>query len=189
LFLVLHVIHIRGEDMSISAKKTLGSAIDDIVAALEALDEPSRTTAIRAACEHMGMTAPAASSASPATDLAPAPAIEGAPAISSAPTMQGITDIRTFKEQRQPGSAAEMACVVAYYLDTLAPPTERKQEISTNDLAKYFKQAGYPLPKRMVQVLVNARASGYFDSAGHGKYKLNPVGHNLVVHSLPKTKK
>ena len=82
-----------------------------------------------------------------------------------------------------------MACVVAYYLGTLASPSESKQEISSNDLEKYFKQAGYRLPKRMGQLLVDARASGYFDSAGHGKYKLNPVGQNLVVHSLPKTKK
>jgi hypothetical protein len=82
-----------------------------------------------------------------------------------------------------------MACVVAYYLGTLTPAAERKEEVSSNDLEKYFKQANYPLPKRIVQLLVNARASGYFDSAGHGKYKLNPVGHNLVVHSLPKTKK
>jgi hypothetical protein len=40
----------------------------------------------------------------------------------------------------------------------------------------------------MPQVLVDARGAGYFDSAGRGKYKLNPVGHNLVVHKLPKKK-
>lgn len=174
--------------MSTSAKKTLGNAIDDIVAALEALDEASRPTAIRAACEHLGMTVPA-SSAAPSSGSAPAQVTGAGPAASSAPASQAITDIRTFKEQKQPASAAEMACVVAYYLDTLAPAGERKQEVSSNDLEKYFKQAGYRLPKRMAQVLVDARAAGYFDSAGHGKYKLNPVGHNLVVHSLPKTKK
>jgi hypothetical protein len=174
--------------VSTSAKKTLGSAIDDIVAALETLDELSRATAIRAACEHLGMTAPVAASAAPSPCSAPAPVTDtGSTASPVVP--QAIADIRTFKEQKQPASAAEMACVVAYYLGTLAPTAERKQEVSSNDLEKYFKQAGYRLPKRMVQVLVNARASGYFDSAGHGKYKLNPVGHNLVVHSLPKTKK
>ncbi len=82
-----------------------------------------------------------------------------------------------------------MACVVAYYLESLAPPGELKKDVSSSDLEKYFKQGGYRLPKRMPQVLVDARASGYFDSAGHGKYRLNPVGHNLVVHNLPKTKK
>lgn len=174
--------------MSTSAKKTLGSAIDDIVAALEALDESSRATAIRAACDHLGMTTPAASSTAPSTGAPPA-AVTVRPGAISKPAPQTITDIRTFKDQKQPSSAAEMACVVAYYLDTLATAAERKQEVSSTDLEKYFKQAGYRLPKRMAQVLVDARGSGYFDSAGHGKYKLNPVGHNLVVHSLPKTKK
>lgn len=175
--------------MSTSAKKTLGSAIDDIVAALEALDQTARATAIRAACEHLAMNPPVASLAasSPGSSLTAPKDADAAPA--PAPTSQGITDIRTFKEQKLPASAAEMACVVAYYLDTLAPTAERKKEVSSNDLEKYFKQAGYRLPKRMAQILVNARASGYFDSAGHGKYKLNPVGHNLVVHSLPKSKK
>jgi len=81
-----------------------------------------------------------------------------------------------------------MACVVAYYLESLAAPSDRKTEVGAADLEKYFKQGGYPLPKRMPQVLVDARGAGYFDSAGHGKYKLNPVGHNLVVHKLPKKK-
>jgi len=175
--------------MSTSTKQTLGSAIDDIVAALEALDEASRATAIRAACEHLGITAPVASSPAPSSGSGTAPVMDAGSTASPAPVSQAITDIRTFKEQKQPTSAAEMACVVAYYLDTLASAGERKQEVSSNDLEKYFKQAGYRLPKRMAQVLVDARASGYFDSAGHGKYKLNPVGHNLVVHSLPKTKK
>ena len=79
-----------------------------------------------------------------------------------------------------------MACVVAYYLQAVAPITERKQEISTPDLEKYFKQAGYPLPKKLGQVLIDAKAAGYFDATDRGAYKLNAVGYNLVVHSLPR---
>ena len=130
--------------MSTNAKKTLGSAIDDIVAALEALDEPSRTTAIRAACEHLGMTGPVAVSAAPSPGSVPSPLMDTGPA--ALPVVaEAIIDIRTFKERKQPTSAAEMACVVAYYLGTLASPSESKQEISSNDLEKYFKQAGYRL--------------------------------------------
>ena len=172
--------------MSTSGKKTLGSAIDEIVAALEALDDSARATAIRAACEHLGMLAPVQGSTA---SSAVSETIEGGQPVPATTTVHPITDIRTLKEQKQPTTAAEMACVIAYYLDSLAPPTERKKEISSNDLEKYFKQSGYRLPKRMPQLLVNARASGYFDSVGHGKYRLNPVGHNLVVHTLPKTKK
>jgi hypothetical protein len=81
-----------------------------------------------------------------------------------------------------------MACIVAYYLDSLAPPDEQKRSIGRDDIDKYFKQAGHKLPKRIDQMLVNAKSAGYFDSAGRGKYKLNPVGHNLVVHTLPRAK-
>ena len=81
-----------------------------------------------------------------------------------------------------------MACVVAYYLQELAADGERKETISTQDLEKYFKQAGFKLPKVLEQVLSDAKASGYFESAGRGEYRLNAVGYNLVAHSLPKSK-
>lgn len=174
---------------SASGKKTLGSAIDEIVTALEALDESARATAVRAACEHLGLVVPVSGETGASSGSTPAPVPEHDASLTSAAPPQPITDIRTLKEQKQPTSAAEMACVVAYYLESLAPPGERTKEVSSSDLEKYFKQGGYRLPKRMPQLLVNARASGYFDSAGHGKYRLNPVGHNLVVHNLPKTKK
>jgi hypothetical protein len=79
-----------------------------------------------------------------------------------------------------------MACVVAYYLQALAPSSERKTEITSTDLEKYFKQAGFPLPKKITQVLIDAKAAGYFDSTDRGTYKLNAVGYNLVVHTLPR---
>ena len=80
-----------------------------------------------------------------------------------------------------------MAALVAYYLSEVAEEPERKESINTSDLEKYFKQAGFRLPKRMPQVLPNAAAAGYLDSAGSGYYKLNPVGYNLVVHALPRS--
>ncbi len=176
--------------MNASLKKTLGSAIDEIVTALEALDDSARLTAVRAACEHLGMVTPTQGVAASATTNNDIKGLATEQIDNTAPiAAHPITDIRTLKEQKQPTSADEMACLVAYYLESLAPPTERKKDISSKDLDKYFKQSGYRLPKRMPQVLVNARSSGYFDSTGHGKYKLNPVGHNLVVHNLPKTKK
>ena len=175
--------------MSASGKKTLGSAIDEIVAALEALDDSARATAVRAACEHLGMAAPVHGSSTAAAFTSDVQVSEDDQSVIATTPTHPITDIRTLKDQKKPTSADEMACVIAYYLESLAPLSERKKEISSKDLDKYFKQSGYRLPKRMPQVLVNARAAGYFDSTGHGKYKLNPVGHNLVVHNLPKTKK
>ena len=173
--------------MSGGSKKTLGAAIDEVITALEGLEESARTTAIRAACEHLSIPMPAPGDVAGASSSRSASLTETGGAVNSQ-TLH-MMDIRTLKEQKQPSSATEMACLVAYYLDALAPPGERKKEVSSTDMTKYFKQAGYRLPGRMAQLLVNARASGYFDSGGHGKYRLNPVGHNLVVHGLPKTKK
>ena len=70
-----------------------------------------------------------------------------------------MIDIRKLKEQKDPKTAIEMACVVGYYLEALALPDDRKQDITCNDLEKYFKQAGFPLPKRKEQVLVDAKAA------------------------------
>jgi hypothetical protein len=101
---------------------------------------------------------------------------------------QQVVDIRSLRDQKQPSSDMEMAAIVAYYLSELAPEGNRKDVIGNEDIKTYFKQAGHPLPKGPQFTLPNARSAGYFESAGHGKYKLNPVGHNLVAHGLPRAK-
>jgi hypothetical protein len=94
-------------------------------------------------------------------------------------------DIRALKEEKKPRSAIEMAAVVAFYLKEHAPPNERMNTVGKDQLEKYFKQANFRLPNRIGQLLPDAKAAGYFDSAERGKYKLNAVGYNLVAHSLP----
>ena len=162
-------------------KKTLGQAIDEIVAALMALDEKSRATALAAASAHLGMdTKPVvAPMAAPVIGPAIVPAIAAAP----------VRDIRSLKDEKQPENAKEMACVVAYYLQHHGPSSERSDVVTAEDMVKYFKQAHFPLPKRVVQLLIDARHSGYFDAAERGKYRLNAVGYNLVAHSLPRQSK
>jgi len=95
--------------------------------------------------------------------------------------------IRDLKEEKKPESANQMAALVAYYLSEIAPERERKISINASDLEKYFKQAGFKLPKAIPQALPNAAAAGYFDPTGSGLYQLNPVGYNLVVHGLPRS--
>ena len=95
--------------------------------------------------------------------------------------------IRDLKEEKQPESLNQMAALVAYYLSELASDGERKDEITSADLEKYFKQAAFRLPRSLRMTLPNAAAAGYFDSAGAGRYRLNPVGYNLVVHGLPRS--
>ena len=79
-----------------------------------------------------------------------------------------------------------MAALVAYYLANVVPVSDRKQTVSAKDVETHFKIAGFPLPKAVRVTLQNARTAGYFDSAGEGEYRLNAVGHNLVVHNLPR---
>ena len=52
-------------------------------------------------------------------------------------------------------------------------------------LKRTSKIGGYKLPSRPEFTLGNARNAGYLDSVGRGRYRLNPVGYNLAVHSLP----
>ncbi len=169
-----------------SEKLTLGKAIDLMINALEPLDEVSRETALLAVSRQLGISAEsvviATSNATP--EHQPDASAESSMRI---PPTQRV-DIRTLKEQKQPNSAKQMACVVAYYLKELAEEEERKDSVSTADLEKYFKQAGFKLPQRMAQVLIDAKASGYFESSSRGEYKLNAVGHNLVAHNLPSEK-
>lgn len=170
--------------MSEQHKLTLGQAIDQLVTALSGLDPKSRQTAISAACEFLGVSAPLLPTQTGETkEIAP----QKLPLAAANTSPAKIIDIRTLKEQKRPASAKQMAALVAYYLQELASDADRKAEIGTEDLEKYFKQAGFKLPEMMRQVLPDAKKSGYFESAGRGLYKLNAVGYNLVVHNLPTT--
>jgi hypothetical protein len=95
--------------------------------------------------------------------------------------------IKDLKEKKDPRSASEMAAIVGYYLANLAPQKDSKDKITTKDIDTYFKIAEFPLPKKTQFTLPNAKAAGYLDAIGNGEYKLNAVGHNLVVHSLPRS--
>lgn len=174
-------------------KVSLGQAIDQIVSALEGLEEKSRLTAVHAACEFLELSTgtPVDSIEKPSTHSDTASGSDAKTAASNQyPDRKKETgqqvDIRKFKEEKNPGSARQMACVVAYYLQELAPTADRKDTVSVDDLDKYFKQAKYPLPEKLSQVLIATKNAGYMDSPTRGQYKLNAVGYNLVAHNLPK---
>lgn len=167
-------------------KMTLGAAIDAVIAALDPLEQSARETAVLAACRQLKITTSVVSAAPPL--VSPDQPKGNVPTSPAAKLPSPRMDIRTLKEKKQPRSARDMACLVAYYLKDAAGDDERKETISATDLEKYFKQAGYKLPTRMAQVLVDAKSAGYFESVGRGEYKLNAVGYNLVAHNLPVAK-
>jgi hypothetical protein len=96
-------------------------------------------------------------------------------------------DIRSLREDKQPKSDVEMAVLVAYYLAEALPEGSRQSFITAADVNKYFKQAGHKLPQQAGQTLRNAKHAGYLDSGERGRFVINPVGHNLVVHGLPRS--
>jgi hypothetical protein len=165
-------------------KITLGQAIDKIVEALQSIDETSRPTVLATVCAHLGIPAAAAVAMKPSMPATVATSLQALPQHTTQ-AVPAPVDIRTLKSQKQPSTAQQMACLVAYYLQDIAPENERKATISADDLDKYFKQAGYKLPKKMDQVLPDSKKTGYFESVARGDYRLTAVGYNLVVHNLP----
>jgi hypothetical protein len=155
-------------------------ALQVVIDALEPLDDDARSRVLDYTMKRLGMRD--LSTASSVTTPLPEPS----PSESGSPQPSHLTDIRSLREAKKPSSGIEMAAVVAYYLSEAAPPDERKEAVTTADIAKYFKQANYRLPTRIDATLNNAAAAGYFDRAARGEYRLNPVGFNLVTQTLPR---
>jgi len=171
--------------------KTIGQAIDQILEALDGLEPTARTTVLNAVTSHLGLAKSDSHAFSGVNgtpqNQSPAAAPPIAPPVAPSASLPPTVDIRTFRHQKKPESANQMACVVAFYLQELAPEDQRSETLKTADLEKYFKQAGYPLPQDVSQVLRDSKRAGYFESASRGAYKLNAVGYNLVAHKLPKS--
>lgn len=176
-----------------SEKISVGKAIDQIVNALSTLEKREQQAVISTVCSLLEITPtgfPAVAGHVPSTDSGVQEKTHTSVIHRESHHFpkHGL-DIRTLKEQKQPDSARQMACIVAYYLLDHAPDVERKQTISSADIEKYFKQAGYKLPSKLEQLLIDCKKSGYFEAVSRGEYKLTRVGYNLVTHSMPKVAK
>lgn len=158
-------------------------ALETVLSVLAPLDEATRLRVLgyvelrfgKAARSLPLPTAPGA--AGTARPLAPAP---------PEPADDEFTDIRSLKERKRPGNAVEMAVLVAYYLSELAPENERREAIGTDEITRYFQQAGYRAKGQPRVILHRTKNAGYMDSAQRGQYRLNPVGLNLAKQGLPR---
>lgn len=160
-------------------------AIKVVLHALEPLPTEVRASVLRYVLQRLQIViAPSTETATAATSAPIAGLTSGAIA-ATGEQQTTPTHIKTLKEQKQPKSANEMATLVAYYLANAAPKADRKDRITAKDIETYFKIAEFPLTKTQF-TLPNAKAAGYLDAVGDGEYKLNAVGHNLVVHSMPR---
>jgi hypothetical protein len=50
----------------------------------------------------------------------------------------------------------------------LAPPAERRDYISSDDIGTYFVQANFPLPTASSMTLTHAKNAGYLNALGSG---------------------
>lgn len=155
-------------------------AVLAIKSALDPLDNETRKRVLDAALALLGMTR--------STAALPAAASPEAPPSPRASSEGPVPDIRGLRDKKKPQSDVEMAVLVSYYLAELAPSDDRRDWIGGEDIRPYFTQAGHELPTRGARdVLQNAKKAGYFDRAERGRYRLNPVGHNLAAYGLPRS--
>ena len=158
-------------------------AIRAVLGALVPLKREGRTRVLDYVLKRLGMTGERLSPASTSPSLTNS--VDAYVTIPTSELRGQPNDIRSLTKEKAPRSPNEMAALVAYYLTELAPEPYRKQTINADDIKTYFKQAQFRLPSSPQMTLINAKNSGYLESSGTGQYRLNPVGYNLVVHSLP----
>jgi hypothetical protein len=156
-------------------------AIREVLSALSPLSEQARASVLDYVTKRLGLPTTARTPEARITPNRESPALPDLGDSGSSPV-----HIKDLKDQKKPRSANEMAALVAYYLSSLAPADKRKRTVNQKDMETYFKIAEFPLPNQIRVTLANAKTAGYFDAAGSGEYKLNAVGHNLVVHSMPR---
>jgi hypothetical protein len=161
-------------------------AIKAVLRALEPLSAEIRASVLSYVTRRLQITlAPVQHDGTAATAVSSGGRTIGVP--DTNPQQQTLpSHIKDLKEKKKPRSANEMAALVAYYLANVPQQKDRKDKITTKDIETYFKIAEFPLPEKTQFTLPNAKAAGYLDAVGNGEYKLNAVGHNLVVHSMPR---
>jgi hypothetical protein len=161
------------------------SAMGTVLSALRDLDSDARVHVVEFVIRRLGiqtgnmalLTQEENSALAPTVNVQeqPSPARFGAAA-----------DIRSLAAEKNPATVNEKVALVAYYLGHIAPPEERRNYIVSNDIALYFKQANFPLPKAQPSItLANAKNAGYLNALDRGQFKLNSVGYNLIAHKLP----
>lgn len=155
-------------------------AIKTILTTLQSLDDDVRKNVMEYVLKRLNYeNIPVASTQTP---IVPGTSLESASTVAEAKV-----HIKEFKESKQPKTAIEMAVIVAYYLYYIAEKCTDK--IATSDLKTWFKTADFPLPSEdLSYTLQNAKNAGYLEFTGHGVYKLNASGYNLVKYKLPRVK-
>jgi hypothetical protein len=95
-------------------------------------------------------------------------------------------DIKRFIEVKKPRNDVQYAAAVAYYYRFEAPPSEKKDAITGEDLQASTRLSGHDRFKSPLQTLNNAHNLGLLDRGQErGTFVINTVGENLVAMTLP----
>jgi hypothetical protein len=171
-----------------SVTKSPLDAAQKIVAELHGMTTEHQALALKFAMETLGLQLPAGhaqasqvpSHASQAQIHAPQP-----PPHAQAGGAGHAGDIKSFTAAKAPKSDQQFAAVVAYFYQFEAKPNDRKEVIDPELMKEAARLAGRPQVARWAMTLNNAKNAGYLNAAGTGKFKLSPVGENLVAITLP----
>ena len=167
-----------------SAEDDVVKAISTLMSVLKPLDDAARVHVLEFVIKRLGISLTAVPTEpihkSVTSD------VNSVPQTPPAPTLAGAVDIRSFAAEKSPKTVNQKVAVLAYYLAHLAPVSERRDYLVSDDISTYFIQAGFELPTAQPSMtLTNAKNAGYLNALDRGQYKLNAVGHNLVAHKLP----
>jgi hypothetical protein len=159
------------------------AAVRTIVDTLNDFSPDEQQRILRWTIEKLGL-----SIAAPATY--PAGTIFAAPsaATSAAPPAPagGTMDIKRFIEVKKPRNDVQYAAAVAYYYRFEAPPAEKKDAITGEDLQTSTRLSGRGRFTHPIQTLNNAHTLGLLDRGQErGTFVINTVGENLVAMTLP----
>jgi hypothetical protein len=150
-------------------------AVRTIAQTLQPFDDPDRDRILRWVREKLGMVSLPAAGPPPASSLPPVSPRE----------QEFAQDISSFVASKSPVSDVHFAATVAYYYQFVAPPEQRKDAITKEDLIDACRKVSRKRPKTPSQVLVDAYHNGLLDRRERGQYRLNSVGENLVAMVLP----
>lgn len=155
-------------------------AVRAIVDALKPFAVDDQRRILRWAQEKLGIVSP-----SPIT----APMVSVTSGAESAPVPAvGTRDIRSFIQEKRPGSDVQLATAVAYYYAFEAPPATRKGEITAADLQESARLSARARLHNPTQTLHNAAKLGYLDKGStRGTFRVNTVGENLVAMAMPES--
>ncbi len=145
-----------------------------LVNALKPFDVTERERIIRWVCEKLDM------SLGNVTSLPSQPTNT-----QSAPILKEGSDIKSFVGQKKPKNGTEFCAVVAYYYQFVATGDKKKGVIGGKDLQDAARKSDRSRFTNTAQALKVAYNSGYLDKVASGKFRLNPVGENLVAMVLP----